>query len=143
MTKKELSQYYWLKREIEEDEKRLRLMRERAYAPKSQRLTGMPGGGTPDGDRMAEIIAEITDLEAIIAAKRIQCIHECQRIERFIHSIPDSMTRMVFTYRCIECMTWREVAAHMGHMMSEENARQLYSRYLKTASAEEEAQDNE
>jgi hypothetical protein len=141
MTQKELSQYYWLQKEIEADELRLRSMRDRAGAPQAQRLTGMPGGGGPS-DRLGEIVAEITDLEAIIAAKRIQCIHQRQRIERYIHSIPDSMTRMVFTFRCIDSMTWREVAQSMGHRMSEENARQIFHRYLK-ATKEEETQKNE
>lgn len=130
MTKKELSQYYWLQMEIEADERRLQAMKEKAQAPHAQKLTGMPSGGG-SGDHLGDIMAEITDLEAIIAAKRIQCTHERHRIERFIHSIPDSMTRMIFTYRCIDSMSWREVAINMGHKMSEENARQIFHRYLK------------
>lgn len=142
MTKKELSQYYWLKKEIEDMEKRLRALRERASAPQSTRLTGMPGGGGPS-DKLAVAVAEITDLEAIIAAKQIECIHQRQRIERFIYSIDDPMTRMVFTLRCIDGFSWREVAAGMGHKMSEENARQIFHRYVRAASEEEKSQDNE
>lgn len=142
MTKKELSQYYWLKKEIENMEKRLRALRERAYAPQSQRLTGMPGGGGVK-DKLGEAVAEITDLEAIIAAKQIECIHQRQRIERFIYSIDDPMTRMVFTHRCIDGYSWREVAAKMGHKMSEENARQMFHRYVRAAGESEKAQDNE
>lgn len=132
MTKKELSQYYWLQKEIDDMERRLQILREKAVAPQSQRLTGMPGGGG-GSDKLVEAVAEITDLEAIIAAKQIESIHQRQRIERFIHSIDDPMIRMVFTIRCIDGYSWREVAAKMGHKMSEENARQIFHRYLRAA----------
>lgn len=130
MTNKELSQYYWIRREIEADEKRLITLREKTKSPKTTNLTGMPPGGG-NRDALGDAVAEMTDLEAIIAAKQIQCIHERQRIERFICSVPDSMTRQVLTYRCIDGMTWREVAGAMGHRMSEENARQIFHRALK------------
>lgn len=142
MTKKELSQYYWLKREIEDMEMRLLALREKADSPQAQRLTGMPRGGGPN-DRMAEAVADIIDLEAIIAAKRIERIHQRQRIERFIYSIEDPMTRMVFMYRCIDGCSWREVAARMGHKMSEENARQTFHRYLRNAGGEEKTDGTE
>ena len=134
MTKKELSQYYWLKHEIDAYERRLKEIRSRAESPKAMNLSGMPGSHEAR-DSVGEVVAEITDLEAIIAAKRIQCIHERQRIERYVMGIPDSMTRTVFTCRCIEGMTWREVAAHMGHRMSESNAKQIFHRWLKMDSA--------
>lgn len=130
MDKKELSQYHWLKREIEADEQRLNRLRDKASSPKTSKISAMPHGGSP-GSATEAIVAEITDLEAIIAAKQIQCIHQRQMIERFICSLPDSLTRMVFTYRCIDGMTWREVAAAMGHKMSEENARQIFHRTMR------------
>lgn len=135
MTKKELSQYYWIKREIEADEKRLRNLRESIQSPKAMRLTAMP---TANGahDSIGDAVAEMTDIEAIIAAKQIQCIHVRQRIERFICSVQDSMVRQVLMYRCIDGMTWKEVAAAMGHRMSEENARQIFHRALKTQTEE-------
>lgn len=130
MTNKDLSQYYWLKKEIEADERRLARMKDGVLGPRAQRLDGMPRGG--GGDSMGDAVAEIADMEAIIAAKKIQSIHECQRIERYIQGIPDAMTRMVFELRCIDCMSWSEVAANMGYRMSEENARQIYHRYIKS-----------
>ncbi len=130
MTKKELSQYYWIRREIEADERRLYALRESIQAPKIMRLTSTPTSGSPH-DTIGDAVAEMTDLEAIIAAKQIQCIHVRQRIERFICSQEDSMVRQVLMYRCIDGQTWKEVAASMGHRMSEENARQIFHRALK------------
>ena len=131
MTKKELSQYYWLEKEIKDDEERLRILREQATAPQAQHLTGMPYGSDGDKDKIGKATAEIVDLQAIIAAKQIQCIHEKQRIERFIMNISDSMTRMIFTHRCIDGMTWQEVADSRGDRMTAGNARQIYYQHLR------------
>ena len=131
MTKKELSQYYWLEKEIKDDEIRLRTLREQATAPQAQHLTGMPHGGDGDKDKIGKMTAEIVDLQAIIAAKQIQCIHEKQRIERFIAGIPDSKTRMIFTHRCIDGMSWKEVSMAMGDRVTDGYARQIFHYYLK------------
>lgn len=136
MTRKELSQYYWLTKEIEADERRLRTLREKALSTPSQRFSGMPAGGGSQ-DSMAESVTRIVDLENRIKRKRERCLKELQKIEDFIEAIPDSMTRMIFTYRCVECMTWREVAANMGYRMSEDNARQVFHRYLRETENEE------
>lgn len=130
MTKKELSQYYWLTKEIEDFERRLACLQEKIMSPHSQILTGMPKGGA-EKDRIGAYIAEIESLKSLIAAKHRECICKRERIEKFIYSIDDPMIRMIFTLRCIDGDSWREVAARMGYKMSEENARQIFYRYLK------------
>jgi len=135
MTQKEVSQYYWLCKEIKLDEERLEELKLEAYNQKSPSLSGMPRGSEVTS-KVERYAVEITDLEAIIAAKRLQCIHERNRIERFIADIPDSMTRMIFTLRSIKCLTWRQVAQRMGGPMSEENAKQIFSRYLRSTQGE-------
>lgn len=135
MTRKELSQYFYIKKEIEVNERKLEELRAKAYSPKSQELSDMPKGG--GGGSMTERYAmEIAEYEAELHARNILLISERRRIERFIDEIEDSKTRLVFTYRCIECMSWGDVADAMGHnskqyIMTEENARQIFSRYLK------------
>ena len=131
MTQKEVSQYYWLCREIELDEERLEELKQAARGLQSPSMSGMPRGSEVSS-KVERYAVEITDLEAIIAAKRLQCIHERNRIERFIADIPDSMTRMIFTLRAINCLTWRQVSQKMGPNMSEDNAKQTFSRYLRS-----------
>ena len=135
MTQKEVSQYYWLCKEIEMDEERLRELKLAAGNLQSPSLSGMPRGNEVSS-KVERYAVEIADLTAIIAAKRIQCIHERNRIERFIADIPDSMTRMIFTYRAVKCLTWRQVAQKMGGPMSEDNAKQIFSRYLRSTQGE-------
>lgn len=131
MTKKELSQLYWLNREIEMDMERLRELEAMASAPKAQKIDGMPHN-PGYGDALARIVAELVDMKAIIAAKQQQCIHERSRLERYIADIPDSLTRQIFTLRFINGLTWYQVAMHIGGGNTEDSVRQRVYRYLKS-----------
>ena len=106
MTLKELSQLYYLNREIEMDKRRLQELEVKAL-PGSQVLTGMPH--TPGvKDKVGEYAAEIADLRGIIEAKHQQCLYERSRLERYISSIDDSLLRQIFTYRFINGLLWRQ-----------------------------------
>lgn len=129
MTKKELSQLYWLKREIEADQQRLCELEAIAASPGSPRYDGMrhaPG----TGDGMARMAAEIVDLKAIISAKQQQCTHERNRLERYIAEVPDSLTRQIFTYRFVNGMSWWQVAARVGGNTAD-SVRKVVDRYLQ------------
>ncbi len=120
MTVKELSQLYWLNREIEEDKRRLDVLEAALSSPKPQKLDGMPHDGG-HGDSLARCVAEIIDLRAIIAAKQQQCIYERNRLERYIAGIPDSLTRQIFTLYFVNGLTWRQTAMHVGGGNTEES----------------------
>ena len=128
MTIQELSQLYWLNREIELDQERLRDLEAQAYAPPTQKVDGMPHA-PGIGDPTATLTAEIEDLRAIIAAKQLQCIHERNRLERYINGIDDSLTRMIFRLRFINGLTWFQVASHVGGN-TEDSAKKICYRYL-------------
>ena len=129
MTKKELSQLYWLKREIEADQQRLCELEALAISPGSPGFDGMPHApGTGDG--MARMVAEIADLKAIISAKRQQCIHERNRLERYIADIPDGLTRQIFALRFIDGLSWYKVAVRVGGGNTDESVRKRVYRYL-------------
>ena len=87
MTLKELSQLYYLNREIERDQERLEQLRARVSAPGSPNYDGMPKSPSFE-NRLERYIAEMVDLEAIIQAKITQCLHERNRLERYIAEIP-------------------------------------------------------
>lgn len=137
MTVKELSQLYWLNREIEEDKRRLEELEAMASSPKSPKYDGMPHA-PGYSDALSRTVAEIVDLQAIIAAKQLQCIHERNRLERYISEIPDSLTRQIFALRFINGLTWYQTAMHIGGGNTEDSVRQRVYRYLKTASTEDE-----
>jgi hypothetical protein len=140
MTLKELSQLYYLNREIETDKKRLAALRRRAQSPSSPELTGMPYNGSPS-NQLEKSCAEIIDLEAVIKNKIAECRRERNRLEKYITVIPDSLTRQVFTLRFIEGLSWDECEARLGSGNSWKNLSNICYRYIEKCSRTNE--DNE
>lgn len=131
MTLKELSQLYYLNKEIEHDKQRLSELQSKAYVSSSPNLSGESGGGI--GDRVGRYAAELSDIEAIIRAKQIQCIHERNRLERYIADIPDSLTRQIFTLRFIDGLSWVRVAHGVGGGNTEAGVKMICYRYINGA----------
>lgn len=129
MTLKELSQLYYLNREIEMDKRRLIELEARAL-PGAQVLTGMPHGSGVS-DIVGTCAAEIADLRGIIEAKHQQCLYERSRLERYISSIDDSLLRQIFTYRFVNGLPWEQVAACVGGGNTAGSVRMACYRYLK------------
>ena len=130
MTLKELSQLYYLKREIESDQRKLEELEAMRFSS-SQNLTGMPHAPSLGESKVERLAAEIVDLQAIIAARQIQCIHERARLERWISEIPDSFLRQVFHLRFAECLTWLQVSLRVGGGNTEPGVKMACYRYLK------------
>lgn len=131
MTVKELSQLYHLNREIEMDQKRLAELEAAVSCPHSPDMDGMPHA-PGYSDALARNIAEIVDLKAIISAKQQQCLHERCRLERYISGISDSLTRMIFTLRFINGLSWYQIATHVGGGNTAEGVRKRVYRHLKS-----------
>ena len=130
MTLKELSQLYYLNREIELDQRRLEELRAKAESPTGG-LSGMPRSPRIES-QLERYVADMVDLEVIIHAKRQQCIHERNRLERYINDIDDSLTRMIFTLRFVNGLPWMQVAEHLGLEATDAYVRNICYKYLKT-----------
>ena len=130
MTLRELSQLYYLNREIERDKRELERLKWKSVSPRVQRMTGMPHGNGHE-NIMEMHIAAIADLEGIIRAKMTQCIYERNRLERYIADIPDSLTRQIFALRFINGMSWVQVAMHVGGSNTEDSVKKTCYRYLE------------
>ncbi|MBR4863050.1 MAG: hypothetical protein IKU07_00620 [Oscillospiraceae bacterium] len=129
MTLKELSQLYYLNREIEMDKRRLLELEAEAVSI-SPNLSGMPRSPGVS-DKVGRYAAEIADLKGIIEAKHKQCLYERSRIERYISSLDDSLLRQIFTYRFVNGLPWEQVAACVGGGNSAGSVRMACYRYLK------------
>lgn len=139
MTVKELSQLYWLNREIEMDKNRLADLESMVTSASAQQMSSTPHAPGVN-DKVGRYVAEILDLQAIIAAKQIQCIHERNKLERYIADIPDSLTRQIFQCRFCEGMSWRQTACSVGNgSMAEDSVKKACYRYLQRTNAEETA----
>jgi hypothetical protein len=133
MTRKELSQLYYLQKEIRSDEQRL-IDLETAATGITATLTGMPSGGRLS-DKTA-IAAEIADLKAIIQAKRDMCVAHYNQIMRYVAGIDDSMIRQIITLRNLDMLTWRQIAQKIGGGNTEDGVRKAYARFVDKVSEE-------
>lgn len=130
MTIKELSQLYYLKREIDMDKQRLNDLRQIAASPSTPNLSGMPRGSQSECALERKNI-KIFELEKLIEQKIDRCNAEKIRLEKYIENIDDSLTRQIFTQRFIRCLSWRQVAHKVGGYNTAETVRQHCYRYLK------------
>lgn len=119
---------YYLKKEIRNDEQRLRDLKD-AATKITQSISGMPGSGKKS-DKTA-IVAEIADLESIIRSKNAMCIAHYNQIMRFVAEIDDSLIRQIVMYRHIDMLKWRDIAQRIGGGNTEDGIRMAYKRYLQ------------
>lgn len=104
MNLKELSQIYWLSRELEEETARLK------EAEQS------------DNDELAVEIAE----RILHRTKKIR--EEKVKIEAYIDEIPDSLTRQIFVQRFICRRSWVFIGIKLG--INDEAAKKIVYRYI-------------
>lgn len=129
MTVRELSQLYYLRQEVQADQERLKRL-EAKLAPGAPNLTGMPKSS--DVGRPAERqAAEIADLKTQIAERIKKCEREQQKLEAYIDTIPDSLTRLIFRYRFADCLRWDEVADKLGGGNTPLGVKKRCYRYLR------------
>lgn len=159
MTVKELSKLYRLNREIEqnikqlndlesqswEDERLLAELRATMYDVSSPPLSDMPkahNAGSPVESKVLRAVQlennitkkkdAITDIRIIISTRQTLCLLERKRLEEYIDSIDDSLTRQIFTLRFVNGLTWDQVAASIGCDGGGETVRKTCYRYLKS-----------
>lgn len=128
VTSKELSQLYYLNQEINMDKKRLQELEFMAVSISSN-LSGMPRSPGVS-DKVGRYAAEIADLKGIIEARHQQCLYERSRLERYIADIDDSLLRQIFTYRFVNGLGWKQVAACIGGGNTVDGCRKAVRRYL-------------
>lgn len=139
LTKKELSQLYWLNREIEEEKRKLSEL-EAAAAGCTAKITGLPHvSGVHDkiGD-LGILIAEQRDL---INLKVRQSVIEYNRLNRYIASVDDAQMRMILSLRYVNGLSWQQVAFSMGET-DESYPRRKHNVFLRKSEVAENAEMN-
>jgi len=128
MTKQELSQLYYLNREIEHLKDRITEL-ECIATSSTSRITGMPHA-TDISDKVGKYAAEIADLKELLDLNLKKCFYELNRLNRYIESIEDSEMRMILSLRYINGLSWQQVAFSIGEH-DEQYPRRKHNKFLK------------
>ena len=127
MTKKELSQLYWINREIKKEKERLAEL-EAAATNTAAKISGLPHvSGISDKTAIA---AQIADCKAIIEAKINLSVVEYNKLNRYIASIDDSYIRQILRQRYILGYSWTKVAMGLGVKNTPDGVRKAHNRFL-------------
>lgn len=143
MTKRELSQIYYLNREIEMQQRQIDDLEAHLQGLKlATTVSGSNpefpftkqifrvGGATMNG-RYVETYEKIIELRALIRINQERCTREYNRLIQEINSISDSLMRQILTYRYISCFPWVQVAAHIGGGNTADSVRKAHDRFLE------------
>lgn len=129
MTKKELSQLYYLRKEIKEQQRRLSELEALATSC-TAKITGLPNGNGVS-DKIANYATEITDLKSLLDLNLKKCFYELNRLDRFISSVNDSEMRIILTLRYSQGLSWQQIAQNMGVLGDGSTERKKHNRFLK------------
>lgn len=129
MTKKELSQLYYLKKEIKEQQRRLKEL-EVLATNCTAKVTGLPNGNGVS-DKIASYATEIADLKSLLDLNLKKCFYELNRLDRFISSVNDSEMRIILTLRYSQGLSWQQIAQNMGVLGDGSTERKKHNRFLK------------
>lgn len=129
MTKKELSQLYYLKKEIKEQQRRIAEL-EAAATNCSTKITGLPSG-KGISDKIGNYAAQIADLKALLDLNLKKCFYEFNRLNRYIEEVDEPLMKQIMIYRFENQMSWMQIEKAMGGKNRAESLRKKLYRYLK------------
>ena len=130
MTKKELSQLYYLKKEIKEQQKRIKELEDAATSC-SSKIDGLPSGEGIN-DKIGNYAVQIADLKSLLDLNLKKCFYELNRLNRYIQSVEDSQMRMILTLRYVRGLTWQKVAYEIGEK-DEQYPRRKHNAFLRNS----------
>lgn len=128
MTKKELSQLYYLKKEIEEQQRRIEEL-ETLATKSTGTITGLPHE-TGISDKVGKYASEISDLKNSLNFNIKKCFSELNKLDRYVRNIDDSFIRQIIIYRFINNFSWTKIAWKIGGNNTAEGVRKKLYRYL-------------
>ena len=134
MTKQELSQLYYLNREIGQLQIRLAELECGATSCVAN-ITGMPSASGVS-DKIAKYAAEIADLRSLLDLNLKKCFYELNRLNRYIQSVEESEMRMILSLRYVNGLCWQQIAFSIGEC-DEQYPRRRHNKFLRESKVDE------
>lgn len=110
MTEKELSKYYWIKKDIEDTEKRLY---ELGYGLTIPQLSDEPKSINSNNRKLEKLTEKRLELINLYIEQRVTALEEYLKIERFISAVEDSEIKLIMRYRFLDLKQWDEIGKEL------------------------------
>lgn len=130
MTKAELSQIYWLNKEIAMWQQKLDRLESQSLI-KGQQITGMPAGGSRTTSKVEEQVLKREEIREHIQKLIARAAMEEARLMEYLKGVEDTFVRQIIVYRFMDLMPWSKVAQKMGAGYTSDSVRMAVDRYLK------------
>jgi len=136
MTKERLKAYREMKKEKDHLEQKIKTLEWEKYSPRSQRLDGMPRGGSGENyaveeqiDRGDELLALLTKKKDALAAALVEIEHAIEKLK--------PRERLLVRLHYIDGLTWEQVAVEMTYSWSQ--VHRIHAKALQKLKEEEAA----
>ena len=128
MTRRELSQLYYLNREIESLKTRYMAL-ETASTSCTAQISDMPSNRTQES-KVEKLGAEMVDISELISLSIKRSEVEVRRLYRYIDDIPSSELRLIFTYRYLNGLSWARISECFGIIGDGDRERKKHDRFM-------------
>lgn len=129
MTLKELSQLFYIKKEIAYYEEKILQLKNSAEKT-TQNISSLPGANQVN-DKVGENATNIVQYNAQIEIDKNLMEIECKKLESYIKNIDDSLTRQIFELRFIKGYQWQKIAISIGGGNTKDSVKKIVYRYIK------------
>jgi len=144
MTKQELSQLRYIKKEIELLQKQIA---DAEYAVETHKAFDVVEGSNSkwpyqrkkfyiEGVNIPEYEKKVKRLRRKLHRRLDELMEKREELEEYIATVPDSMIRMILTLRYVNGLSWSQVAAHIGGGNTADSVRMMHNRFLQEIKAE-------
>lgn len=108
----ELNELYWLNKEIEDLENRIKELDETCGVSSSNMGDGIHSGKI--SNPVEEITIKKLKLQKRLSDVQLTLVEEKEKIERFVETISDSQIRTIIRLRNIDLKTWEQIGEFLG-----------------------------
>lgn len=112
ITVDDLSQIYYINREIKSLQLELAQLKEQSFY-KPNIMSDMPRGSDKK-DSNLEYVSSIMELEDLINYSLRKLQYERKKVETFLQTLPDPEIRLIMRLRAVNNMSWYEIGEELG-----------------------------
>lgn len=131
MTRRQLSQIYYLKKELQMWERELNELIQSSQV-KAQSIDGIPFQNTGEvSDKVAQTAIKIIEHTEMVEALRFNIAERVREIDEYIMTLDDPLLKQIIQYRCCKLMSWDKVATMVGGNNTADSCRKYFNRKIE------------